>query len=150
MILDLISQSRVYESIHPLFPKAFEWLKNISEKDLTTGRHTIAGDDLFALVSEYQTRPLVNGKPESHRKYADIQIIVSGSELVGWEPLEKQEIAEPFSDELDVVFYKGSPALFQLITGMFAVFFPADVHMPCIEADSGKTVKKVVIKVKVA
>jgi YhcH/YjgK/YiaL family protein len=33
--------------------------------------------------------------------------------------------------------------------GMFGVYFPDDIHLPCIKLDEPTRVKKVVIKIKI-
>lgn len=149
MICDLLTNSSTYVPMHPMFLLAFGWLQNTGLQQIKPGRYAIAGDDVFALVSEYETKALPEGCSEAHQLYIDIQVLIQGEELIGWEPLTNQELLKPYRADTDIAFYKGEPALFKLSEGLFAVFFPSDLHMPCISNGNAQPVKKVVIKVKV-
>jgi YhcH/YjgK/YiaL family protein len=52
-----------------------------------------------------------------------------------------------YSAERDVAFYTGQGDWLTLAAGMFAVFFPQDVHRPGAQAGPPTVVKKVVMKV---
>ncbi len=47
------------------------------------GRHDLDGDDLFALVQEYTTRAADECVWEAHRRYIDVQFVVTGAERMG-------------------------------------------------------------------
>ena len=53
---------------------------------LSDGRVEIDGDRVFALVQRYETVMTDAPRFEYHRKYIDIQYIVSGEEVIGWVP----------------------------------------------------------------
>lgn len=148
MILDHLKNSALYENLHPDFKKAYAWLNGIDPVAIAPGRYSISGDEVYAMVSEYLTRPAEECRPESHRMYTDIQVMVRGKELIGWEPLGNQLVSVPYDREADITFYKCNPAGIELSEGCFAVFFPTDIHMPCLESGSIEMVKKIVIKVK--
>jgi len=86
---------------------------------------------------------------EAHRKYLDVQYVIEGEELMGYAPLGTQEILEPYKAENDIIFFKGEKSFIKVSSGMFAIFFPEDVHMPGIRAGKVSDVKKLVIKVRV-
>lgn len=48
-----------------------------------------------------------------------------------------------------LMLLSGMGDYFMMEEGVFAVFFPEDVHMPGISASDNTNVKKVVVKVKV-
>ncbi|MBM2838908.1 MAG: beta-D-galactosidase, partial [Deltaproteobacteria bacterium] len=58
------------------------------------GRVDIDGDRVFALVQRYETVMTDAPRFEYHRKYIDIQYIVSGEEIIGWAPAERMVITE--------------------------------------------------------
>jgi YhcH/YjgK/YiaL family protein len=68
---------------------------------------------------------------------------------MGYAPLGEQEILEPYKEENDIIFYKGEKVFIKVPEGMFAIFFPEDVHMPGIQIEKKSPIKKLVIKVKV-
>ena len=82
MILDQLSASAAYESLHPLFPRAFAYLRSF---DLATadGKHELQGQDLVAIVQRYQTAPSADKSWEAHRVYGDIQVVYQGLESCG-------------------------------------------------------------------
>lgn len=149
MIIDKIENSHLYENISERIRKSFEYIRKTDLKSLPTGKYTIDGENIFALVSEYQTKSESAGKLEAHRKYIDVQFVISGEELMGYVPLGNQQILESYKEENDIIFYIGDKSFTKVSEGMFAIFFPEDVHMPGISTGKISIVKKLVIKVRV-
>jgi len=148
MIIDKIENAHIYKIIGERIRKSFEYIKSTDLKTLPTGKYEIDGDNIFALVSEYKTKPESEGKLEAHRKYIDVQYVISGEELMGFAPFGKQQILEPYKEENDIVFFTGDKSFTKVSEGMFAIFFPEDVHMPGISTGKISDVKKLVIKVR--
>ncbi|MDR1881307.1 MAG: YhcH/YjgK/YiaL family protein [Prevotella sp.] len=147
MILDSLKNAEMYYSLHPLFKKAFEYLKSVDFTRAETGRTDLEGDDLFVMVSDSDMKAEADAKMEVHNKYIDIQLPVSKPEIYGWKArAELKEERGAFNEEKDIRFFfdKGT-TLITAVPGNFAVFFPEDGHAPCI--GEGKT-RKVVVKVK--
>jgi YhcH/YjgK/YiaL family protein len=150
MILDFIDNSGLYAKMHPRFAKAFEWLRNTNLKVIELGKHIIDGDEVYASVSEYTTKPLEEGRLEAHTKYIDIQYMVDGAEYVGWEYLDGQRVTNVYNSEKDIAFYAGNmikPYLAPLQSGFFVILMPRDLHAPCLNIEQGQKVRKVVVKV---
>lgn len=147
MIIDTLAQAARYEPLHPDFKAAFDFLRNTDLQSLALGRTEIDGDALFALTQSYETRPAQEGKLEAHRRYIDIQFVISGEEHIGYAPLGDQPPVEPFGTAKDIGFYHGDASFTQLSAGMFAVFFPHDAHLPGRHLATPSHVKKVVLKV---
>ena len=147
MIVDTLAQMSRYESFHTGFKAAFDFLRNVDLQSLAQGRTEIDGNRLFALTQSYETRPVDDGKLEAHRKYIDIQFIVSGEEHIGYAPLGGQPETTPFDTEKDIGFYHGDASFVKLSAGMFAIFFPHDAHLPGRHLVTSSQVKKVVLKV---
>jgi YhcH/YjgK/YiaL family protein len=148
MIIDKIENAHLYKNISERINKSFEYIGTTDLKNLPAGRYPIDGENIFALVSEYQTKPESEGKLEAHKKYFDVQYVISGEELMGYAPLGKQQILESYKEENDIVFYTGDKSFTKVSEGMFAIFFPEDVHMPGISTGKISDVKKLVIKVR--
>lgn len=68
---------------------------------------------------------------------------------MGYAPLEIQTVIDPYNEENDITFFNGEKSFTLVEEGMFAIFFPTDVHLPGIKVDKPAYVKKVVVKVKV-
>ena len=150
MIIDTIANAAKYYSVHPLFAKAFEYIKQTDLQTKEPGKYEIDGDKLKAIYSDKvgMTTGESTAKFECHNKHIDIQLCIAGLETMGWKPREKCETPNGgYNDEKDVQFYSDAPDMyFQLTDGQFVIFFPEDVHAPMI-GDSG--IKKLVIKVKI-
>ncbi len=151
MIFDTLSNSARYESLNSRFAKAFAYLRTVDGSQ-PLGRHDLEGDDCFALVQTYETKPQEKALFEAHRKYIDVQFIQSGRETILWAPLASMaEETMAFDECKDAALWKLVPdtTALHVSAGHFAILFPEDAHAPCIEWDQPETVFKVVVKVAV-
>jgi len=147
MIVDTIANSALYEAIHPLFHRAFEFLRDPKLATLANGKYVLDGDRLYANISDSALRPAVTAKPELHRKYIDIQYVISGTDIIGWSPLCGLGHIGPFDEKGDFGLADDHPQSWvEVRPGCFAILFPDDAHAPCVGEG---TVRKVVIKVAV-
>ena len=150
MIIDLLSNAHLYYNQGARFKKAFEYLAATDFSKVEKGKYELDGANLFAIVNEYDSVSPDNEQMESHKKYIDIQYIVSGAERIGHDFLQQQTPSKAYDDEKDFMLFAEKPSFFSVLRqGMFAVFFPHDLHMPNIMIDKASFVKKVVIKVRV-
>lgn len=149
MIIDKIENINLYKNLGSRLSKAFDYIINTDLKNIEPGKYDIDGDNIFALINEYQTKSESEGKLEAHRKYIDVQYVITGEELMGYALLDNQTISEPYKEANDVAFYKGEKSFTKVEEGMFAVFFPWDVHMPGINSGKSIKVKKLLIKVRI-
>jgi len=146
MILDTLANCHLYQSINERIAKGFDYLRTTDLDSLPSGKHDIDGDTIFALVQEYQTKPIAECKLESNEKYIDIQYVIRGEELMGVTTKSNQKILEQ-DEEKDYTFYEVTTSLVRVSKGMFTIFFPDDLHQPCVQTETALDVKKVVIKV---
>ncbi len=131
------------------FKAGFEFLEKNDLASLSPGRHDIEGDSLYAMVQKASSRAPQEGKFESHRKYIDIQCLVSGEEIIGVTPVEKLAVATPYDEKKDVAFY-AFPAKYdqlRMLPGDFVVLFPEDGHLPLCHSGGPHELFKVVLKV---
>jgi YhcH/YjgK/YiaL family protein len=149
MIIDKLSNAHLYSNLGERINKAFNYLKTTDFSKSELGRYDIDGDNIFALVNEYNTKEETEGKLEAHKNYLDVQFVANGKELMGYVPLENQKVTTPYNEKNDITFYEGDKSFTLVEGGMFVIFFPTDVHMPGIKVDKSEYVKKVVIKVRI-
>lgn len=127
---------------------AFKFLKSVDLKSAEVKRHDIHGDSLYALVSEYNSKNPEDARYEAHRKYLDIQYVISGKELMGIGPMSiKDSVLQEYDPVKDIEFFtvkedKKYPAS----PDRFFIFFPSDAHRPGVKDGENAPVKKVVIK----
>lgn len=116
-----------------------------------TRRVELAGG-AFALEQAYWTKTRPEGFFESHRKYIDVQVIFEGEEFMEVIDLAHAREKVSYDADRDLIVHADSADASQLRlrAGEAAVFFPADVHMPCLKTGPEKSlVRKTVVKVPV-
>lgn len=150
MILDQISSAQMYGQFTRRITQGLALLNEESVLNAPLGKHEVQGQDIFFSVDEYQTKPFEEGRPEIHQKYLDIQYIVSGTECIGFSPLEGLQVDQPYDSQKDIAFYKYAPGMSKLVLkpGMFVIFWPNEPHMPCRAVESPTAVRKIVVKVR--
>ena len=167
MILDVIDNYSIYSEIKPgtcrrgpsnrrfagpRFPsgikKSLEFLSKGRFNEKEPGSYDL-DRGIYYMVQEIQTRPEEGAFFEAHRKYIDIQFVISGDELHGYAPLSSLKTQDAYDQEKDVAFYHGTGSVFSLSPGSFAIYFPNDAHKPNLMIDKPVPVKKIVVKVPV-
>jgi YhcH/YjgK/YiaL family protein len=132
--------------------KAFQFLKSNDLSKLEIKRFDIVeGDVVYAPVSEYLTKNEEDAKFEAHKKYIDIQYVISGVEQMSVSPLSKiQEVKTPYDATKDVEFMTVSEtSTYTANPEKFFIFFPSDIHRPGLKLNENSQVRKIVVKVKV-
>lgn len=151
MILGHIDNRAYWEKLPAPLAKTLACLAKKETQDLPCGRYEIEGDDIFFMVSEYETKQPSELKAETHSEYIDIQFLVDGEERIGWALCEKGRVYE-YLDEKgnDAVFYKDVPneSFVRFSQGCYAVLTENDIHRPCCAAGERTLVKKIVAKVR--
>ena len=151
MIYDRLSNCEQYYILGEKFKKAFDFLKNTDLKNIQDGSYEIQGKEIYANVQSLKTKPIEEKKWEVHRKYIDIQYVISNQEKMGYGILEDfSEITNPYDDEKDVEFLEGKEFNFvDVKEGSFVIFYPNDVHAPMLAYDEPQEIKKVIIKIAI-
>jgi len=147
--LDHISRQA---AMSPAFQKAIAFLRSPDLHALPDGRVEIDGDRVFAQVQRFETKWSATPKFECHRKYIDIQFVLSGEEIIGWAPAERMEITAAYEADKDISFgtvAKGKWTPVHLQAGQMAVLYPEDGHAPKLALRNPSAVMKIVVKVGV-
>ena len=108
-------------------------------------------EGVVAIEQAYTTKPRAEGFFESHRRFIDIQVIVTGTEIMEVVDVAHAKVRESYNEERDLIIYldaQGASSL-TMPAGHAAIFFPVDVHMPTLIAGEPTLVRKVVLKVPV-
>ncbi|AQS38153.1 uncharacterized protein, YhcH/YjgK/YiaL family [Shewanella psychrophila] len=153
MIVDTLINKDLYSSINPRITRA---LAHLAETDFTkvdVGSYELDGKNIFVIVNDYETKPRAVEPFEVHQQYIDVQYVVSGEEEFGYLPLAEQTPSRPYFAKHDYAEFdyennKYEAAFIPFKAGMFAIFFPQDMHMPGT-SETPQQVRKVVIKVKI-
>ena len=124
MILDTLANAQRYYGLGPKFVKAFEYLQQTDFSQEEKGKYTIDGDDIFAIVNEYDTIDMAGEQMEAHRKYIDVQYVASGVERVGHDFMGNRTPSRAYDAEEDFMLFAEAPAFVTVLgAGQFAVFF---------------------------
>jgi len=148
MIFSNLTQADRYAALHPLFPRAFEYIRNTDLMSLAPGIYPIVGDDLFAIVEHMPGRTRAEAKLECHRRNIDIQLVLEGTDEMGWKALaDCHNPVSDYSAEKDIRFFHDAAATWIATPpGAFCIFFPEDAHAPLVGAEM---IRKVIFKIAV-
>lgn len=146
MILDSIANSSRIEQLHPLFKKAFEYIKATDFSQMEDGKIILEEDKITVTISSIFGKSKEEAIIETHHKYIDIQLPLLGVEKIGWKPgSELQEVSVPYNENKDIAFYVDRPTAFtKIYPGQFVIYFPEDGHAPGIGQG---VIRKVIVKV---
>lgn len=146
MIVDRMESICLYANLLPYLENGLKAIEAMGTPQV--GRYEFEGG--FFLVQKGTTKPLSEGKFEVHRKYIDVQIMLEGSELIGWENRSNLTTIVPYDPEKDMEFLSGNQDhTVRIDAGMFWVGFPQDGHIPCRHTDTPRDYTKIVMKLPV-
>lgn len=103
----------------------------------------------FANAEEYNTK--LASRFEAHRKMVDVQIVVSGTELIHFAPINDNFVVEePYDENRDIMFMTGEVKDTVLLrAGDACIIGPELAHMPGMAVNGSEHVKKIVLKIPV-
>lgn len=109
------------------------------------------GAGVFALEQAYLAKPADEGRWEAHERHIDVQVVVSGRELMGVIDVNRLALTEDLREPRDLLFFAAHDggSTLRVGAGEVAVFFPADGHMPSLADGAPTLVRKTVVKVPV-
>lgn len=146
--IDYLEFAHQYEVNKTYWDEAFRFLKEHDLKTIAKGKYPIDGDNVFATVTEDPTKDFEKTNWESHKKYVDLQCIISGDEKMGVWPVDEATVTKPYDEQKDVANYTAEGKFYTGNTGKFFIFFPKNAHRPGITPGGNQPVKKIVIKVR--
>ncbi len=148
MILDILENAHRYFPLNKGFEKVFEFLMRSDLKTLPIGKYEIVGERVYAVVVKDFGRGKGVARLEAHRDFIDIQLVLAGTDTMGWKPLATcSNPAGNYDQATDLQFYDDPPDSWLATgNGAFTIFFPEDAHMPMVSAE---LLHKIVVKVAV-
>jgi biofilm protein TabA len=148
MIIDSLENAAKYSAMHPLFSQVFAYIQHTNLQALPIGRHAIFGDNVFVIIERVAGQSRSTAQLECHRRYIDIQLVLSGVDEMAWRSLS--HCHQPLSDynaSKDVQFFQDSPETWIATpAGAFCIFFPNDAHAALIGTQA---IHKAVFKIAV-
>ncbi|MBF0498568.1 MAG: YhcH/YjgK/YiaL family protein [Candidatus Riflebacteria bacterium] len=149
MIINRLERAENWFVMGKRIKHALQYLRTVDPETLSPGRHELEGDRLFAMIQEYETKPIEKGFWETHRRYIDVQFVAKGVERIGWADADAMHEG-PYDESKDLIVLQGKGDFLTVRPGTFLILGPRDAHMPCISPESGPGfVKKIVVKVQI-
>ena len=108
MVVDRLENIEKYASLNPLFAQAIEFLKSHDLNALEVGKTELKGKELLVNVAQTKPKTKEDAKLETHRDFIDIQIPLSGTEIMGYTAAKDCVPADaPYNAEKDITFFSG-------------------------------------------
>lgn len=153
MLLGDLSRADYAKSLPPVFARLCEKLKNLDLVNLPLGWQDLE-EGVRMNVMEFETSPAEEKKSEMHRKFIDIQLLISGEEMIEY-GLSEPDLAlyDEYRDEDDYQLTDKIEHKNELILqpNMFAIFLPYEPHKPGnAVGGQNKLLKKLVVKIPVS
>jgi len=147
MIVDTLDRIHLYRVPVEGLEEALDWLEKSCHPGLEPGRYPLGDSGAVAILAAGQTVPEQEEEWEAHRRFADLQVVLSGEEVMGFSSLAGMTPKGEYSGEDDCVLLEG-PGNFMLVrAGGFVIFTPGDAHKAMLATSSGPgKVRKVVFK----
>ncbi len=142
-----------YLVIKEICPSGYDFVIKALASGVENGKYPL-DNGAYAAVSEYVTKPMATSKFEAHKKFIDVQLILSGAEIIGVAPTsgfgDADRLGE-YNTEKDVEFFAASGEFEKLAlsVGDFAILYPEDAHMPGVHETDPTKIKKIVLKIPV-
>ena len=155
MIIDSLDRLSEYAAVHPRFPRAFAYLQELLASNAPDGKHVLEGtekpEEIFVKLMTGDVEPKEVARAETHDLYIDVQVILSGEELMSV-PTVVPAVSVPYNAAKEYTLYENVSfdQCHNLLMkeGSFVIFFAKEFHAPSMAAgDHPTTVRKAVLKV---
>lgn len=153
MLLGDLSRADFAASLPPLFARLCQKLATLDLASLPLGWQDLE-EGIRMNVMEFETSEAAGKKAELHRKFIDIQLLISGTEMIEYS-LTQPNLAL-YDDYREDDDYQLTPTLedknqLYLKPNQFAIFLPNEPHTPgnCVDGKP-QPLRKLVVKVPVA
>lgn len=146
----MLYSTKSYQLSEILYQRFIQFIETLDLSNLSLGRHEL-GDGIFAMVQQYSTKDVEGAMYEAHKKYVDVQLMLSGEERMDVSTLKSLVTTVDYTEVSDAqLFTHQKPDYTWLLyANDLAIFFPEDAHCPGLTAKSTTQVQKVVFKVPV-
>lgn len=129
--------------------RAIDYINKLDIKGIPVNEKIIVDNGFYYSIQVYTTKPEYECKLESHRKYVDIQLLVSGHERMDIADVSRLTIKEDYNSNKDVMFWNVPQHMLSvsLNAGDIIVLYPENAHRGAVSENNSSKVVKVVGKV---
>ncbi len=154
MIIDKITSMKSYECMHARFPEAFAFFEELMAKGAPDGKYGLPNkeQEVYVILGTNENISKPEAVAEAHKRYIDVQIVLSGTEMMYVPAGKCPALSTEYNEAKDVMFYEGVAFedcySLRVCEGEFAIFFAGELHAPAISVSKAPTtVRKAIIKV---
>lgn len=147
MIRDRIENIKQYDGVVPAEMIA-DFLEKNDAKTIPCGRYELDGGAFVNVCDITESEDC--GKYEAHRKFSDLQYVVTGDEVM-FRTDVRNCFGGEYSDGGDCIIFDDCDGTFDrchLTAGEFALFDPVDAHMPGLRGKA-RSIRKLIFKLPV-
>lgn len=137
------------ENLDILIKNAIEYMKQIDISKVELNKSFAVNEGFYYVVQKYSTKKECDCVLESHKKYVDIQLMVSGEEVMDIVDTARLNEKHKYDYEKDVVVWYPPKRMCRtsLKAGDCIVLYPENAHRGAISIDESCNVIKIVGKV---
>ncbi|MGL4986684.1 MAG: YhcH/YjgK/YiaL family protein [Treponemataceae bacterium] len=149
MIFANINDVQRYSYLEKKLLQCLAYAKDNNLQKMHEGKHQIDGDEIFVNISEYTTVTKEERFWESHRKYIDIHLMITGCEKIALNHRDNLTQKE-YDEQKDYLALEGEDtSIVTLQEGDFLICYPEDAHITAIKVGKGIPIKKAIFKVRI-
>lgn len=152
MIYDTLENAAQYKGLHAGIDMVLEAAKaynaeNYPEKT----RVVLDGENVFMNMAAYETHTTEKAVFEAHGQYADVMVMIEGTETIYVKPTSRlSHVYQEYDPKIEALLadFDTDATPLRMEPGNFVVLLPQDAHSPGCVADAPMNVKKIIGKVK--
>lgn len=147
----LIKEKRDASDITRRVDAAVNYLQSIDVSLKDIGKKVRVNDDFYYNIQYYDTKSPDLCDFESHRKYIDIQFMVSGKECLEISDTSRLSVKQPYNENLDVMFWNVPENISKTVLseGDYIVLYPEMAHRGAVICQKSEKVLKIVGKERI-
>ena len=128
-----------------------EWLITEKRDVRDIKRRVDAAVNFYYNIQYYDTKSPDLCDFESHRKYIDIQFMVSGKECLEFSDISRLSVKQSYNENLDVMFWNVPENISKIVLseGDYIVLYPEMAHRGAVICQKSEKVLKIVGKVRI-
>lgn len=96
-----------WDELKSISVNAYEFLKSFIPEEYEDGRYELQ-NGMYVNIESYTTQLREDRKFESHRRYIDVQYMISGMKLITVCPFDKLKCVEVYNQDTDIAFYQNT------------------------------------------
>ena len=151
MIFDSLKNAAQYKGLHAGIDQVLEAAKAYTPENYPSGRVVLDGDNVFMNMAAYETHSTEKAVFEAHQQYADVMVMVEGTETIYVKNTDKlTHVYQEYDPKIEALLadFDTDATPVRLEAGSFVILLPQDAHSPGCHADGPVNVKKIIGKVK--